>query len=290
MNGDDKDEFLKCTKGLLEVMCGVGDDARGSAELEKAIAQALLENDYKLDISSFAEFLEKSEKSTLQKYGATLYPYTKEGLYGKYFSGGRHATFKRLITVFEFEEIKNEPKLLSIVLQILLMEVTNQFLTGDRQTPFMIIVDEAWMLLDFAASFFAAFVRTVRKYGGSLVICVQNFMDLHKTAEHRTILENSTWTILLKQDEKGLGAFKESEAFKEMIPLIKSISLSPNKYAEALLYTTGVTVVGKLVLDEYSKALFSTDPNDFNFLKNKTKEGIGLDEAVEQLVSLKGKR
>ena len=101
-------------------------------------------------------------------------------------------------------------------------------------------------------------------------------------------MENSTWTILLKQDEKGLGAFKESEAFKEMIPLIKSISLSPNKYAEALLYTTGVTVVGKLVLDDYSKALFSTDPADFNFLKNKTKEGISLDEAVEQLVSLKG--
>jgi molecular chaperone DnaK (HSP70) len=73
----------------------------------------------------------------------------------------------------EFEEIKNDPKLLSIVLQILLMKITNQFLTGNRQTPFMIIVDEAWMLLDFAASFFAAFGRTVRKYGGSLVICVQ---------------------------------------------------------------------------------------------------------------------
>jgi len=288
MNPDDKDEFLKCTKGLLEVMCGVGDDARGSAELEKAIVAGLTQNNYKLDITSFAEFLEKSESIILQKYGATLYPYTKDGLYGKYFSGTKQATFKRLITVFEFEEIKNDPKLLSIVLQILLMEVTNQFLTGDRQTPFMIIVDEAWMLLDFATSFFAAFVRTVRKYGGSLVICVQNFMDLHKTQEHRTILENSTWTILLKQDEKGLGAFKESEAFKEMIPLIRSIGLSPNKYAEALLYTTGVTVVGKLVLDDYSKALFSTDSADFNFLRRKTSEGISLDEAVEQLVSLKG--
>ncbi len=93
-------------------------------------------------------------------------------------------------------------------LQILLMEITNQFLTGERTQAFMIIVDEAWMLLDFAASFFAAFGRTVRKYGGSLVICVQNFMDLQKTIEHKTILENSTWTVMLKQDEKGLGAFR----------------------------------------------------------------------------------
>ncbi len=284
MNIDDKDEFLKCSKGLLEVMCGVGDDPRGSAELEKAIVSALGQNNYQLDISSFARFLDESESVILQKYGATLYPYTTDGLYGKYFTGVKQASFKRLITVFEFEEIKNDPKLLSIVLQILLMEVTNQFLIGDRQTPFMIIVDEAWMLLDFATSFFAAFVRTVRKYGGSLVICVQNFMDLHKTQDHRTILENSTWTILLKQDEKGLGAFKESEAFKDMIPLIRSISLSPNKYAEALLYSTGITVIGKLVLDDYSKALFSTDPVDFNFLRRKTAEGISLDQAVEQLV------
>ena len=287
MNQDDKDEFLKCTKGLLEVMCGVGEDARGSAELEKAIVAALARNNYKLDISSFAEFLEKSESTILQKYGATLYPYTKEGLYGKYFSGALAASFKRLITVFEFEEIKNDPKLLSIVLQILLMEVTNQFLVGDRLVPFMIIVDEAWMLLDFAASFFAAFVRTVRKYGGSLVICVQNFMDLHKSQDHRTILENSTWTILLKQDDKGLGAFKESEAFKDMIPLLQSISFIPGKYAEALLYTTGVTVIGKLVLDDYSKALFSTDSADFNFLRRKRAEGVSLDEAVEQLAMTK---
>ena len=48
--------------------------------------------------------------------------------------------------------------------------------------------------------------------------------------------------------------------------------------------------VGKLVLDDYSNALFSTDASDFNFLKNKTEEGIGLDEAVEQLVSFKRKR
>ena len=284
MNSDDKDELLRCTKSLLEVMCNVGDNARGAADLEKAIVTALLESNYSLDISSFAKYLENSKSTILQKYGATLYPYTKEGLYGKYFSGSKIASFKSLITVFEFEEIKNDPKLLSIVLQILLMQVTTQFLTGSREIPFMIVVDEAWMLLDFAASFFAAFGRTVRKYGGSLVICVQNFTDLQKTEDHKTILENSTWTILLKQDEKGLGSFKESEAFKDMIPLIRSISLSPGKYAEMLLYTTGVTVIGRLVLDDYSNALYSTNSEDFSFLKRRREQGVTLDDAVEELV------
>jgi hypothetical protein len=187
------------------------------------------------------------------------------------------------MTVFEFEEIKNDPKLLSIVLQILLMEVTNQFLTGDRSQAFMIIVDEAWMLLDFAASFFAAFGRTVRKYGGSLVICVQNFMDLQKTQDHRTILENSTWTAMLKQDERGMEAFKNSEAFKDMVPLIQSISLVPGKYSEILLVSTGVKVIGRLVLDNYSKVLYSTDSSDFTYLNTATNSGMSLELAVEEL-------
>jgi hypothetical protein len=72
-----------------------------------------------------------------------------------------------------------------------------------------------------------------------------------------------------------------------MIPLIRSISLSPNNYAECLICTTGVSVIGRLVLDDYSKALFSTDATDFSFLKTKTQQGIGLDEAVEQLVLAK---
>jgi conjugal transfer ATP-binding protein TraC len=284
MSAEDRTEFLVCAKALLSIMCSIADDdGHGSAELEKAICGALLESNYQLDITGFAKYLEASESSVQRKFGTTLYPYTKDGIYGKYFSGVSTARFNRQMTVFEFEEIKNDPKLLSIVLQILLMEVTNQFLTGDRSQAFMIIVDEAWMLLDFAASFFAAFGRTVRKYGGSLVICVQNFMDLQKTQDHRTILENSTWTAMLKQDEKGMEAFKNSEAFKDMVPLIQSISLVPGKYSEILLVSTGVKVIGRLVLDNYSKVLYSTDSSDFTYLNTATNSGMSLELAVEEL-------
>jgi type-IV secretion system protein TraC len=288
MDIDDREEFLKCAKALLSIMCGIKeDDSHALAALEKAIADALMQTDYRLDITKFAEILAGSNNELLKKLASTLYSFTKEGIYGKYFSGHKIATFKKQITIFEFEEIKNDPKLLSIILQILLMEVTNQFLTGDRTKQFMIMVDEAWMLLDFAAAFFAAFGRTVRKYGGSLVICVQNFMDLQKTGDHRAILENSTWTVMLKQDEKGLEAFKNSEAFKDMLPLIRSISLVPGKYSELLFYSTGVKVIGRLVLDNYSKALYSTDAADFNYLRAATATGKSLEVAVENLAEQK---
>jgi conjugal transfer ATP-binding protein TraC len=148
----------------------------------------------------------------------------------------------------------------------------------------MIIVDEAWTLLDFAAGFFARFGRTVRRYGGSLVVCAQSFKDLQKSEYHKAILKNSAWKILLEQHEGSLSSFQESEEFKDMIPLIRSIGLSPNKYAEALFCSKGIAVIGRLVLDDYSKTLFSTDPLDFNFLRKKTAEGNSLDEAIEESV------
>lgn len=221
----------------------------------------------------------------------SLFSYSREGLYGKFFGGHRgqnkEVTFDKQITVFEFEEIKNDPLLLAVVLQIIGMQIFMQVLTGDRSKRFVLIVDEAWMILGFAAKFLAELARTIRKYGGSLVVCVQNFTDLQGGDHERAVLENSTWTVLLKQDEKGINAFKTSEAFKDMVPLIKSISIARDKYAEALLCATGVKVIGRLVLDNYSKILYSTDADVFRGLNELTSSGIPLDEAVSIIAERK---
>jgi hypothetical protein len=144
------------------------------------------------------------------------------------------------------------------------------------------------MILDYAAKFLESFGRTVRKYGGSLVTCVQNFTDFQKSDERRSILENSAWTVILKQDEKGLGSFGASEAFKDMVPLIESISLVPGKYAEALLISTGLKVIGRLSLDPYSQSLYSTEGSDFKYLLEAKRKGLSKDEAVKALAKKYG--
>jgi len=68
-----------------------------------------------------------------------------------------------------------------------------------------------------------------------------------------------------------------------MIPLIKSISFVPGKFSEMLLYASGVTVVGRLLLDKYSATLYSTDAKDFTQLKTMQAQGMTLDEAIEAL-------
>jgi conjugal transfer ATP-binding protein TraC len=80
-----------------------------------------------------------------------------------------------MLTIFEFEEVKYDSVLLGVILKVVLMQVTMQFLSGDRSKQFVLIVEEAWMILDYSAKFLESFGRTVRKYGGSLIIFMQNF-------------------------------------------------------------------------------------------------------------------
>ncbi|UCM93070.1 TraC family protein [Candidatus Tisiphia endosymbiont of Melanophora roralis] len=276
-------------KSIIGAMCGVSKDAHKEAIIERAINEGIEKHGTTLDITKLTKVLEELEGATTAKALAeTLYPYSEKGVHGKFFEQGKAASFKEILTIFEFEEVKNDPILLAVILQVVLMQVTMQFLCGDRSKQFLLIVDEAWMILDYSAKFLESFGRTVRKYGGSLVICVQNFTDFQKSDERRSILENSAWTVILKQDEKGLNSFSTSEAFKDIVPLIESISLIPSKYAEMLLISTGLKVVGRLSLDPYSQVLYSTEAADFKYLLEARRSGLSKDEAVKALAKKYG--
>ena len=301
-------------KAIVCTMTASKGDALKESMIEKAISRGLekyKDTEEALDISKLADLLielgrEDGNGDVASNLSLSLFSYGKDGIYGRFFdtkeklnnsntSDSRNdapkqteeISFDKQITVFEFEEIKNDPLFLSVILQIISMQIFMQVLTGDRSRKFMLIVDEAWMILDYSAKFLAEIARTIRKYGGSLVVCVQNFNDLQNGEHHRAILENSTWTVLLKQDEKGINSFKDSEAFKDKIPLIKSISISPGRYAEVLLCSTGISVVGRLALDPYSSILYSTDADVFRGINELKASGYGVEEAVKIIAERK---
>lgn len=288
-----KDAFLevvKCTKEIISIMCGATSEIE-MGELEKAIIQAVEQANFDLDINGFVHYLQNSDNEMLKNFAVAMFTYTKEGIYGKYFNGPKSATFKRPITVFEFEEIKGDKKLLTIVLQALLMEITSQFLAGDRSKGFIIIVEEAYKLLDSdgraAAKFFAEFCRIVRKYGGSLVTCVQNYSDLLQSNDHRAILANSTWSVIMKIDPKAINQFDDSDAFRHYKPLIRSLEMVPGKYSEMLISGTDINVVGRLIVDDYSASMYSTTREDYNYLTKAVESGVDIDFAIETLAERK---
>ena len=284
-------QLVVCAKELLAIMCGAEGEFE-AASLEKAIKDAVVENNYQLDLQAFVGFLKESDSELLNQFATSLFSYTKQGVFGKYFSGEKPASFDKSITIFEFEHIKGQPKLVSIILQTLLMQITSQFLIGDRSQKFMIIVDEAWKLLDYAAGFLAAIARNLRRYGGSLVVCTQCFADLQTAGDtqdnnnhRRAIFENSAWKVNLPPS--SFADFEAHSEFKEKVPLLKSLSFARGEYSEMLLSSSGIDVVGRLMLDPFSSALFSTESHDFNFIKNQEQHGIPMEQIIDNLIKAK---
>lgn len=305
VNGKEKKHFVTkdsviYAKSLVAAMCGISGQARGEALIERAIIEGIKEYGQDLDISKIAKILsalkddEGNNVEGVRAMADSMYSYTADGISAKFFKSGEEASFKKNLTVFELEELVNDEPLLAVILQIILMQITMQFLCGDRSKRFMLVVDEAWMILDFAASFLERFARTVRKYGGSLVVCTQDLSSFNNKCGTRkaqaAVLECATWKLIMQQNNVGMEAFANSEAYKKYVPLISTIrKCAQNKFAEVLIMTDGASVVGRLVTDPYSTAMFSTEDKDFTFLKQKEREGVSKHEAILWLSKKYGK-
>jgi len=289
-----KDSYLYA-KALVSAMCGVTNSSEGQGLVERIIADAVVKYNEELDVTTLALFIKEEaakdgnpDAAQLTRMYNSIYPYTTSGAHGRFFKAGSPATFKKPITVFELDAIKDDEPLLAVVLQVILMQITNQFLLGDRSKPFMLIVDEAWRILDYAAVFLESFARTVRKYGGSLVVCTQDLSSFDNSKGDRkaqaAVHECCTWKLIGQQDEVGMATFYESENYKKYAGLIESVHKHPeNKYAEILISTNQTKVVGRLVTDPYSIAMYSTESDDFNYLENAEKQNIPLQDALRRL-------
>ena len=294
-------------KSMLAAMCSASGRARGEALIERAIIEAVSKYGQDLDITKIAKILgslkdsEGKVVSGAREMADSLYPYTEDGIHSKFFASGngvageerKEATFDKLLTIFELEELKNDEPLLAVILQIILMQITMQFLCGDRSKRFMLIVDEAWLILDFAASFLERFARTVRKYGGSLVVCTQDLTSFSNQCGKRkaqaAVLECSTWKLILQQNADGMNAFNNNSAYQKYVPLIASLrKCAQNKFSEVMIMTDGATVVGRLATDPYSTAMFSTENSDFSFLLQQEKQGVPKHDAILKLAKKYG--
>ena len=119
---------------------------RIAALLARNIRRAWNEHKQETNITKIANNLLASSNPAEQELGDMLYPYTKDGEYGRFFEGKATVSFTKSLSVIEFEELKNRKDLQKVVVQILMIQITNQML-GEKRQLFQIIMDEAWDLL-----------------------------------------------------------------------------------------------------------------------------------------------
>lgn len=285
------EDTLAMLKSVIQMMAapinGVND--KGAALLEQATNEAFKQYKNETTITDIANYLLSLDDEQAQDLGKMLYPYTQAGVYGKYFSGKANVNLDNNIVVIELEELKEKKELQSVVVQMMVINITNKMFLGDRKTPFNIVFDEAWDLLRAKQSevFIETLARRLRKYRGSLVVGTQSVNDFYSCAGAQAAWDNSDWNCFLSQKEESIAQLKNSkrillDPYKEKV--INSVKTEQGKYAEVLINGADGYSVGKLLLDPFSGLLFSTKPEDYAAVKELNRKGYSITEAIESII------
>ena len=291
VNLDSKESQGDFLSLLLPILAKMVAPKRGTTDIEDSILSRCLQQTWetkknKTTITDIAENLQAEGTKTSIDLATMLFQYSDQGSYGRFFNGASNIDFKNRLTVIEFEDLRERRDLLSVIMQMLSAQIMTQIFSGDRQQRFVILFDEAWFALELFPGLLASLARTIRKYNGSLILGTQSVNDFYINDTAKSILENSGWLFMLKQKKESVDLLMESKRMSldaSQINLIKSLNVVPGKYSECLISSSSGYVVGRLILDPYSKTLYSTSPTEFAAVQNLVKSGLSVNKAVEEV-------
>jgi len=246
----------------------------------------------KTTFTKIASFLLSHEDSRANDLGTRLFPYTKDGVYGKFFEGASTVNFTDTFVVVEFEELKERKDLQSVIIQMVIVNMSNVMFLGDRKTPFMMCFDEAWDMLrgNQTGVFIETLARRLRKYNGSLVVGTQSVNDFYATPGALAAFENSDWLCMLSQKPESISILKEKKRVAmtdAMEKDIRSVHTKAGEYAEVMINGPHGYAINRLVLDKFSQTLYSTTPKVYNAVQELVNGGYAMADAIEIVSGLK---
>jgi conjugal transfer ATP-binding protein TraC len=270
-----------------------------NAFLQKALRSVFQEKGRETEITDLAHWLEATGKETGQRLATMLFPFTREGLYGAFFTGKASVSFNKDIVVIETDHLRNVPNLMTVLVQMIIVHINNAMARGSRTRPNLIMIDEAWKLLQGKESgaFIEEITRIARKYNGSLALATQQLSDYFRpeSPAAEKAFENSSWKAILMQNANALHALRQnpklSAYVKEdwQLELLMSIHSNPPHYSEAALFSETVHgVVGRLRLDPFTLLMTSTNARDYEEIEAKTNAGMPLEKAIQEILAERG--
>lgn len=290
---DDPDaasDALGMLKPILSLMAAPtrGTNDLENAYLEKALAFVWEKHKTQGNITQIAHWLLKQKDEVAQKLGEMLFPYTDKGIYRRFFNGPSNIDLSKPAVVVELEELKERKDLQAVVVQMVILQVTNQIYLGDRQTPSCLVLDEAWDMLRGKQSgvFIETAARRLRKYYGSLVTGTQSVNDFYATPGAQAAFENSDWMCLLSQKKESIAQLKVSGRLNMeggLEETLKSVHTKQGQYAEIMITGPYGYALGRLILDPFSKLLYSTKADEYAAVKSLEQQGYTIAEAIEKL-------
>ncbi len=288
---DDDDGEEDALVGLVEAMAAPTQkltDFQISA-LKRTVNELWLIHNRKTSIDLIEQTLLKHEDKRVQDVGHQLYAFTSKGGYGRFFNGENNMKFGKQLTVLELEELKSRKHLQQVVLLQLIYQIQQEMYLGDRNRKKIVIVDEAWDLLTQGdvAKFIESAYRRFRKYGGSMVIITQSVNDLYASASGRAIAENSATTMLLGQKPETIDDIKKEGKLQLSAydyEQLKTVHTVTGAYSEIFVKSEFGRGIGKLLVNDFQKLLYSTKAEDVSAIDELKKTGMTGAQAINQIL------
>lgn len=295
-NKEATEDSLAMLKPVVMLMAAPnqGVDDMGAALIEQAILAAWNQYKTQANLTHVASWLLAHSDKKAQDLGTMLFPYTEKGSYGRFFTGPSTVNLESSLVVVELEELKERKDLQAVVVQMMIINITNKMFLGDRTIPFNIVFDEAWDMLrgNTSGVFIETLARRLRKYRGSLVVGTQSVNDFFVNPGAQAAFDNSDWLCLLSQKPESIEQLKKASRI-HVTPLkeaqLKSLRTKQGHYAEVMITGSSGYAIGRLLLDPYSKLLYSTKAEDYSAVQALKAKGLGMKEAIEKvLIDRKG--
>jgi conjugal transfer ATP-binding protein TraC len=258
--------------------------------LKQVMTDVWEEKGQKMKVDDIADrCLEEHQDQRLKDVGMQLYPFTSRGSYGKYFAHDNNVSFQNQFTVLELDELQGRKHLRQVVLLQLIYQIQQEVFLGERNRKKVVIVDEAWDLLKEGevSVFMEHAYRKFRKYGGSVVIATQSINDLYENAVGRAIAENSASMYLLGQTEETVESVKRSGRLtlsEGGFNILKTVHTVQGIYSEIFIKSKTGMGVGRLIVGDFQKLLYSTDPRDVDAIDQYVKRGLSIPDSIRAVM------
>ncbi len=281
---------------MVPFVCTLADpDETSLSSIQKSLINAAIQEvvSHKKNLGSIQDiidWLNNHSDIRANDIGLMLFPYSLKGQYAGYFNGESDIDFDNPLVVFELEGV-NE-RLQAAIFKLLLFHVTEKMYFGSRQQQIALMIDEAWDMLrgGHGAKIIEHVARRARKYKGSLLVATQSLADFFNSEAGNAVYKQSYWLLLLMQKDTSITqALKNDEvkfsAFQER--LMRSVTTEHGEYSEILIQGgNGEFAVGRLLLDPYSRVLYSTQPDDYARIEALQAKGLSMTDAIAKVAEL----
>lgn len=225
--------------------------------------------------------------------------YCSDGIYGAYFNSDTPSlTDDARMVVLELGGLQDKPALLAAVMFSLIIYIEDKMYRSSRSQKKVCCIDEGWKLLNFknekVGSFIETGYRTVRRHFGSFITISQNIKDFdadEASAAAKAAWGNSAYKVVLKQDTSEFKIYNQNRPnqFSEHERLVISRfgDAKDQWFSSFMLRINDISSFHRLFVDPLSRAMFSSNGKDFEFLQSRRREGVDIHDAVYELACLR---